>query len=437
MGLPNMRFKLPSRNWMIFLTVTGTISAAVIYDKREKQRAQRKWSRLVEHLATEPLDRLEMPRTLTIFLEAPPSDGLRVAQDHFKDYVKPILVASGLDWEFVQGRKEGDIRAALAEKIRRQRQLANGDIEEDDVAWRARKASGIQTFEGPRGDIIIGRNTWKEYLRGLHEGWLGPLTQPPEPEKQEQPPSETIGEEEVKTLPGISVHSTPTDADKASTESENKKEKEKPRHPPPFISTAEYGSTANPADLPRQFDPSIAISFPHILGFLNTPTRLYRFFNRRHLADQVGRETAAIILAHSRPYHTTSTDLGMAYSPTSDGADGAVNDDSRNWEQARELQTEEEGWHKSVHKRMDDDHEERIWTEDIVLDPRLAGRMLKAELTPEDEERASKIVVPEEELEGFIKKTLRNAWREGKQIVFGGKPKHVSEELMQETLDED
>ena len=129
----NFRPRLPSRNWTIFLTITGGITAAVVYDKRETRRAQRKWQKVVEHLAKEPIENpKQMPRKLMVYIEAPPQDGLRLAQDHFKEYVKPVLVASGLDWDFVQGRKEGDVRAELAEDIRKHRMLHEGMMEEDD-----------------------------------------------------------------------------------------------------------------------------------------------------------------------------------------------------------------------------------------------------------------------------------------------------------------
>ena len=122
MGLPNLPRKLPSRNWMIFWTLTTAVSAAIIYDKREKKRATARWAHAVEHLAREPLSNPSaMPRKLTVFLSAPPGDGLRYSQDYFVEYAKPILAASGLDWEYVQGRNQGDVRAVIAEKIRRVR----------------------------------------------------------------------------------------------------------------------------------------------------------------------------------------------------------------------------------------------------------------------------------------------------------------------------
>jgi import inner membrane translocase subunit TIM54 len=417
---------------MIFLSITGSFSAAVIYDKREKKRAQRKWCKLVEPLALEPLDPRSMPRRITIYLEGPPTDGLRVAQDHFKDYVKPILVSSGLDWEFIQGRKEGDVRAELAERIRKFRIPVDETIEEEDPTMRIRRQNGVKNFDGPQGDIVIGRHTWKEYVRGLHEGWLGPLKAPvpPPAEKpiEEQESAESVQpRESTEVLSKDPSESSTVDleakpiGDNASNADTTTDKPKKPPQPPPFISTSAYQSAPTPSNLPSSFDPSIPISFPHILGFTHTPLRLYRFLNRRHLADAIGRETAAIILANYRPYHTTPITPGSSFSPTFDDS-GIVADDPKSSEQATALAEEEKDWHKATRKRVENEPE-RTWLEEMVLDPRIAGRMRRAELSREDEERANQIVVQEEEIEGWIKGSLRGLWRSGKAYVGLGQDK--------------
>lgn len=427
----NFRPKLPSRNWTIFLSITGGFTAAIVYDKREKKRAQRKWCKLVEHIAKEPLDPRAMPRKLTVFLEGPPSDGLRVAQDHFKEYVKPVLVASGLDWEFIQGRKEGDVRAELAERIRNAR-LPPGERTEEDIVEETRKKAGITEFDGPRGDIVIGRHTWKEYVRGLHEGWLGPLTAPPKPvEEKSADETNTTASETMETAPGITLLSEPREADSTASAppaDEPSKTDDKPKKPPqpaPFISTLAYPSASTPSSLPTELDPSIPISFPHILGFLNTPRRLYRFLNRRVLADAIGRETAAIILSTHRPYHTTSSPSA----PSNFSADEQTSTSpaSEEAEQQTALLEEEVEWHKSVRVRKDDEAE-RTWLEPVVLDPRIASRMRRAELTSEDEVRARAIVVSEEEVEGWIKGGIRSLGRQGLEAIGFGKKKVVKSE---------
>jgi import inner membrane translocase subunit TIM54 len=438
----NFRPKLPSRNWMIFLSITGSFTAAIIYDKREQRRAQRKWCKLVEHIAKEPLDPKAMPRKLTVFLEGPPADGLRSAQDHFKLYVKPILVASGLDWEFIQGRKEGDVRAELAERIRNQR-LPPGQRTEENPVLEVRGKSGIQEFDGPRGDIVIGRHTWKEYVRGLHEGWLGPLVEPVSPvvaKPSEVPIPEETGTaviaspgdyasppETENPIDATVIHDTSVveGAEKVAPDPEPETKKdEKPPKLAPFISVAEYANAASPRELPAELDPSIPISFPHILGFLNTPRRLWRFLNRREVADSIGRETAAIILATYRPYHETSSNTPTSFtaddSDTSPQAAGA--EVSQTAEQQTALFEEEKEWHKSARVRKEDEPE-RTWLEPIILDPRIASRMRRSELTAEDEERANTFNVPEEEVEGWIKGGLRSLGRSTKDYFGFGKEK--------------
>lgn len=409
----NFRPRLPSRNWSIFLTIVGTFTAAVVYDKRETRRVQRKWCKLVEHIAKEPLDARHMPRKLTVYLEGPPTDGLRVAQDHFKEYVKPIMVASGLDWEFVQGRKEGDVRAELAERIRNQR-LPPGQKTEEDLVAEVRKTADVKEFEGPRGDIVIGRHTWKEYVRGLHEGWLGPLKEPSKPIEESSAETEEAKADEpmMETLPGITIMSNPVETEPEKAPEPASDKPKKPPQPAPFITTSEYRTAATPSDLPSLLDPSAPISFPHILGFLNTPKRMYRFLNRRVLADQIGRDTAAIILASARPYHTSSSTASTSFS--SDQVEDSQTPLEVEIPQVAEQQTalieEEKEWHKNARKRTDEDPE-RTWLDPMVLDARIASRMRRFELTAEDEARARTIVVPETEVEGWIKGGLRNMGR--------------------------
>ena len=190
LGLPRMR--LPSRNWMIFLTVTGSFFGTVFYDRREKKKVQKKWCDLVAHMAQQPLPTNEMPRKLTIYLSAPPGDGLRPSRDYFREYVKPVLVAAAMDYDVIEGRKENEVRYGTAERIRRLRQKKGehgvSQIEDDgkpkdgaEAVEMMRDAVGIKQEDSVKGDLILGRHTWKEYVRGLHEGWLGPLDEPKEP----------------------------------------------------------------------------------------------------------------------------------------------------------------------------------------------------------------------------------------------------------------
>ncbi|KAI9674722.1 MAG: mitochondrial import inner membrane translocase subunit tim54 [Caeruleum heppii] len=413
MGMPNISLKLPSRNWLIFLSFTGTITSLILYDRYEKRKAQRKWCTLVSHIAQQPLDSRAMPRKLTIFLSAPPGDGLRTSRDHFVEYIKPVLVAGAMDWEVIEGRREGEVRAGLAEKIRKLRkkqgekaEMAAGEEAEADenIVGDIRKNTGVKEWDGVGGDIVIGRHTWREYVRGLHEGWLGPLTPPPDPTSEILTlPSESTdpSSPSLNTLPSESPAQTPTD-DNSPTAPPPTPEPSKPTKsstPAPFISTTAYSSAPLPPSFPVSFDPSTPLPQPHILGFLNTPIRIYRFLTRRRLADAIGRETAALVLgAYDRPYNTSSSPNTTPPDSSSELApDITTNDSSTSTgktsasEQTSLLEAEEADWHKSVRKRTPDDAGERVWLDEMVLDERVAGRMRRFVLGEEEERRAERI----------------------------------------------
>lgn len=409
MGLPSLPKKLPSRNWMIFWAITGSFASAIIYDKREKNRATAKWRHAVAPLAQEPIGAAnQLPRKLTIYLEAPPGDHLRTAQDHFIEYAKPVLAASGLDWEFVQGRQQGDVRAAVAEKIRRARREVERPGEEvvqteENTIEELRKRLELPEWEGVKGDIVLGRHTWKEYVRGLHEGWLGPLDAPaqPEPEAKPAPIEPAPVAEKPEVEPSEAKVEDKPEEPKEEKKEEEKKKPERPPQPPPYNSPEDYSQAILPSHIPIEFSPAQPIAFPHRLGFRHTFVRLGRFLNRRKLADDIGREVAAVCFAAaSREWRE---------------ADGQ-------FEQETVLQPEEKDWPKTVWQDEEEAEDaaspaapkkEKIWTSSMVVDQRLMQRMRRFELSPEVEARAAAIKVPEEEIEGWIKGSLRSVWRWG------------------------
>ena len=422
LGLPNFRFKLPSRNWLIFWGIIGSWSAAYAYDRREKKKIQQKWCLLVSHLAQDPLPCKELQRKITIVLSSPPADGLMSAREHFHEYVKPVLVASGLDWDVIEGRKEGDVRAGLAEKIRKLRKRREGiEIElepgdEDEAAiYEYRQKVGVYPAEGVAGDIVIGRNTWKEYIRGVHEGWLGPLDMPPELREQ-KPEASTSTESAVATSNGSATPTNPPSADETTQSSsepsatfnddqaaedkpvdkpeekteekqEEKPEKKKRKQPPPFIPTSAYASASAPSYMPSELGPCAIVEFPHILGFFNTPIRMKRFLNRRYLADDIGREVAAAVFAVHRPFD-------QIYGPSTVADDSSptnpTTSDSMGWEQQNILKHEEKQWHKSIRKDREEG-KESVWLDEPVFDERIAGRMRRFILEPDQESRAQRI----------------------------------------------
>lgn len=367
---------------------------------------------------------------MTIYLSAPPGDGLRYAREHFHEYIKPVLVASAMDWDVVEGRKEGDVRHKTAEKVRKRRRKGGEGVLGDEFAGELmveeqRQKNGTKEWEGVGGDIVVGRNTWKEYLRGLHEGWLGPVEAPKSQEEAQQsenaearkhvPGQAALGDAAVQGAASL-VSSDPnekqslasessdspsadsaqppenTPQEEASKEEKKEEEKPKPRQSPPYIHSAEYDSASLSSLTPEILGPSVGVPIPHILGFRHTPLRIYRFLNRRHLADNIGRDVASAVMANYRPYETVDASAPDDSSASaSDGSEGKVN------EASRVLEREEKDWYKQV-RRTREPHEESLWIEDVRLDERLAQRMRAFQLTAEDEDRAKRIAEGKEKV---------------------------------------
>ena len=359
----------------------------------------------------------EMPRRITVFLSAPPGDGLRAAREHFHEYIKPVLVAGALDWEVVEGRREGEVRAGLAEKIRKMREknvekhsAPEEEKDEGISVERLRQGAGIRDWEGIRGDLVLGRHTWKEYVRGLHEGWLGPLESPKIPE---EPPLDASLADMIPASSGMEGDQSSPDSplsqdlplpqDQASDGKKPPDQPPEPKKPsgpvPAYIASDAYAGSPLPASFPEQLGPSVDLPFPHLLGFLNTPIRIYRFLNRRHLADQTGRSVAAIVLASSyRPYRS-STEFASAAdpdenSPTTDT--GTVVESQRQWEQQNVQLQEEAEWHKIAWK-PDETRQEREWIDKMVIDARIGEKMRAFELPEQELQRARRIEEEEEE----------------------------------------
>lgn len=408
LGIPRLR--LPGRNWMIFWAVTGSITGCILYDKRERTKNKEYWKSQVEFLAEEKMDPLQMPRKVTVYCAPPPEDYIHRTTTHFKNYIKPILTASATDYELKTASRQGEIRYMVAEEVRDKRRKMLGKVtgEESSSSSDETVAEGeLETkvesklkYDNAGGVICVGRGAYKEYMNGLHEGWFGPLEAPAG--KTIEPATTT---ESVTTEPTTTTTTATTVQSIDQTQAENpastsastadstqsqpapekveevkfpdeeedkkdvlgeKKEEEseedkKPPVPKPYIPIADWAEFptnkefAQAAAANQVSDPIAAITFPHILGILKTPTRMYRFFNRRYLADDMGRQTAAVVLA-SKTRQMTKDDAHL-------------------------LEQEEHDWaNKWKQNCMDKKNE---WMLPFLVDPRLAAAVQVYEL-PED-----------------------------------------------------
>ena len=325
-----------------------------------------------------------------------------------------------MDWDVVEGRREGEVRAGLAEKIRKLRKR-NGEIPQaelseetrEEIYQEVRRGAGTMEWDGVQGDLVLGRHTWKEYIRGLHEGWLGPLgdSQTPEPETPdlqplaahsadsplpEIPPSETSSLKTSASSPPPTDTSTPESPSEKPTEKPTEKPKKAPVTPP-YNTPSDYAASPAAPTLPPSLPPSLSVPLPHLLGFFNFPIRIYRFLTRRHLADTTGASVAALVLAcQSRPY-IHSTEFASAIDPdeaspgTNSQTESAVTQTSEVWEQEVILREEESEWHKSAWKPNEEEEvRERVWQEKMVVDGRIGDKMRRFELGDNQEEEATK-----------------------------------------------
>lgn len=405
-------------------------------------------------MANEPLPTNLMPRRITIFLSAPPGDGLRVAREHFHEYIKPILVAGAIDWEVIEGRREGEVRAGLAEKIRKARKRHDEAPQLEaapeskhggqDLVEDLRQKGGIREWNGLQGDLVLGRHTWKEYIRGLHEGWLGPLDPPPPPDNvsvNTRPEDHRGSQDPDSTSKTVSADSVSESQDSTEPQ-ESIPDPSAPPPPPPakkpspipaYIPCSAYSTQSLPSSIPPNLHPSLPLPFPHLLGFLNTPKRLYRFLTQRKLADETGALVAGMVLgSNSRSFRSSTTPLsatantgGSEFSSSANASDEPTESTQEKriwWEQEKALSAEESDWHKSAWKDENNQsseeagveklEQEHVWREEVVVDDRIGARMLLFELAPHEAERAVK-----EEAE---RKATADPWWKGvKEYILG------------------
>lgn len=297
-----------------------------------------------------------------------------------------------MDWDVVEGRREGDIRAELAELIRLLRRK-NGERstepEPEDLVEEVRRKAGILPSDGVEGDLVLGRHTWKEYVRGLHEGWLGPLNPPPE---SKPPVADTAiapalepGDDKLKN------EGSPTDNElnesTTSMPSEQPTPPDRPRKPsgptPSYILPSEYPNSSLAPTIDKSLPPATPLPFPHILGFVNTPIRVYRFLTKRYTADSIGEVVARVVLTDlSHPWKpaeqfVNSNGPASGVTPTDHKTWGYQGGADIRWEQQGSLANEEHDWHKSVRKRPEPGPtgEESVWADVMTVDARVGERM--------------------------------------------------------------
>jgi len=92
-GIPpswlDKRPKLPSRNWLIFLSVTSSVLGLYVYDRRQCKRIRQEYVDKVKHFAEIPADPFEAPRRVTVYgAKWPGDEDYDQSLRYFRKYVK-------------------------------------------------------------------------------------------------------------------------------------------------------------------------------------------------------------------------------------------------------------------------------------------------------------------------------------------------------------
>jgi hypothetical protein len=96
-GIPTSWFskrpKLPSRNWLIFISVTSSVVGYYIYDRRQCNQIRQSYVDRVKHFAEEPLSSLDVTRKVTVYGSRWPGDeDYDRSMKYFRKYVKVRLL---------------------------------------------------------------------------------------------------------------------------------------------------------------------------------------------------------------------------------------------------------------------------------------------------------------------------------------------------------
>lgn len=365
------------------------VGGTIAHDRYRTSQVKQKWIDAVSHLSQQPLSPMALPRKVTVYLAPPPGDGgTSAAREHFREYVKPILNAAAVDYDVVEARRMGELRFLVAEAVRAQRRGdPDGPIEE------VRKRVGIERVGGAGGVVVVGRHAWKEYLAGVQEGWLGPLEAAAEAAAATPGPTAEGPADAAENTAGDSHGGEKGKGEEGvKKEGEEKVEGKKKGVPQPLLRADEFARANLPRDMPEMLEPAGVIGFPFILGFLNTPVRMYRFVTRRRMADQVCREAAAAALGCYRPFIAAAAEPAGTMAEPQEMQDGLGAVEAGKAGQSGQsgqpgeidaLRDEEADWPGRVWK------EERYrggeWTERLAVDPRIQSR-LRRFFIPSDQE---------------------------------------------------
>lgn len=317
-GIPpswfDKRPKLPSRNWLIFLSVTTSIVAYYVYDRRECRRIRADYSSRVEHLARDPLGTTDLPRKVTVYGAKWPGD-----EDHdkslrfFRKYVKPIFVAAAVDYEMVSGRRSGDLANRIADEIKTRRRVDAGleppsqspmPLPNQPTPEQKRK----RELEG--GIVLVGRHTLKEFISGLKRGWTESMDRADREDMLARElasdgrfdePEELVVDPELVDGEPLPTRSRLLPSQNAALFSPLQMPSSSPSKSMQSISNIPAHLDTPPSTIPT-LPTLLLVPFTNHIGFRQVPNMLWGFFNERHKVRAGSEAAYSLIMNHMRPF---------------------------------------------------------------------------------------------------------------------------------------
>ncbi|KAG6814546.1 hypothetical protein H0H92_000073 [Tricholoma furcatifolium] len=391
-GIPpswlDKRPKLPSRNWLIFLSVTSTLTGYFIYDRRQCKRIKQHYVDLVKDRADELVDTLAWPRKVTVYgAKWPGDEDYEQATKYFRKYVKPILVAAAVDYELISGKRHGDLADRVAEDIRKRRRI---DLGIDPIPEIAK---ALPTYKSPDqvakhrlegGIVIIGRPTLKEFMAGLKTGWTDPL----DPVDREELLSRELESDGHFDEPSeLSEDHPETPAVQPGTPSPltspvfSPLQMRTPSMPPKKTkSSIPDALNAPPSAIPG-VPPLLLLTFTNHIGLTQIPIMIWDWFNQRHKVRSGAEAGFRLVMGHTRSFNPPAEEAQTVFSDITTPSSSASRGDL-------DFDKETESWYKKSLSKIPSEIEKarKKYYEELPARLATARALARGEREPTKEE---------------------------------------------------
>ncbi|KAL0081122.1 mitochondrial import inner membrane translocase subunit Tim54 [Phycomyces blakesleeanus] len=353
--------KAPSKGTVIFGSIVAAIGGTVYTSNHYATESRKRLCDQVSWLAERPCDVHEIPRKVSVYISAPPGDGLEKSRSWFREYVKPILVAGAVDYEIKEASGPGQIEFAVRDEIVRRRRIAAAQKErkeqessnispsspEQKNAFSAMNPPTLDAIKHKKeehlvdGVLAIGRQAWREVLSGIVLGCKAPLVVIPPAVPESETNTNNKNEEDINKEKNIEGTKDELDldlalgVDAASSDSgsgaDQSNEEITPVEPEPVaeklmmdeiavngngnVDSDTTNSTDSSAsqerfDIPPVLSPVMYIPQENIIGWTNIPYRLFMWAADYQRIEKVGKYVVAAVLNETRPLRPEDENQG-------------------------------------------------------------------------------------------------------------------------------